>query len=101
MCYSTIKPYSHEELWVHGKRANFVKPPNGYVPFGSAELFLSSSKSKILRKRLLEKFEPWEDESSSNVVGVKKKKKKRAKRTALSDGVPNEDVNVKNVREFS
>ena len=53
-----IKPYSHEDLWVHGKRAIFIKLPNGYIPFGSAELFLSSGESKILRKRLLEKFVP-------------------------------------------
>ena len=63
-----IKPYSHEELWVHGKRANFIKLPNGYIHFGSAELFLSSGESKILRQRLIEKFVPWEDESSSNVL---------------------------------
>ena len=31
-----IKPYSHEELCVHGKRANFINLPNGYIPFGSA-----------------------------------------------------------------
>ena len=24
-----IKPYSHEELWVHDKRANFIKLPSG------------------------------------------------------------------------
>ena len=93
-----IKSYSHEELWVHGKRANFIKLPNGYIPFGSAELFLSSGESKILRQRLLEKFVPWEDESSSNVV-VKSKRMKKAKRTAVSDAVTNEDVNVKNVKE--
>ena len=68
-----IKPYSHSELWVHGKRANFIKLPNGYIPFGSAQLFSSSGKSKILRKRLLETFVPWEDESSSNTIGVKTK----------------------------
>ena len=89
-----IKPYSHKELWVHSKRANFIKLLNGYIPFGSVELFLSSGESKILRRRLLEKFVPWEDESSSNVVGVKNKRKKRAKRTAISDAVSNEDVNV-------
>ena len=93
-----IKPYSHEELWVHGKRANFIKLPSGYIPFGSAELFLSSGKSKILRQRLIEKCVPWEDESSSNVV-VKSKRKKKAKRTAVSDAATNEDVNIKNVKE--
>ena len=93
-----IKPYSHEELWVHGKRANFIKLPRGYIPFGSAEFFLSSLESKILRKRLVGKFTPWEDESSSNIVaGIKNKRKKRAKRTVVSDAVPNEDVNAEDV----
>ena len=32
-----IKPYSHEELCVHGKRVNFIKLPNGYILFGSAD----------------------------------------------------------------
>ena len=62
-----IKPYSHEELCVHGKRANFIKLPNGYIPFGSAELFLYPGESKILRQRLLEKFVPRGDGSSSTV----------------------------------
>ena len=85
-----IKPYSHEELWVHGKNANFIKLPNGYIPFGSAELVLFSGKSKILRKRLLEKFVPWKDKSYFNVLGVKNKKKERVQRTEVSDAVPNE-----------
>ena len=55
-----IRPYSHKELWVHGKRANFIKLPNGYIPFGSVELFLYSSESNILCQRLLEKFMLWE-----------------------------------------
>ena len=62
-----IKPYSHEELCVHGKRTNSIKLPNGYIPFGSAELFLYPGESNILRQRLLEKFVPWEDGSSSTV----------------------------------
>ena len=45
-----IKPYSHEELWVHDKRANFIKLPSGYIPFGSTEQFLVPSESKILRR---------------------------------------------------
>ena len=55
-----IKPYSHEEFWVHGKRANFIKLLNGYniIPFGRADLFMYSGESKILRQRLLEKFVP-------------------------------------------
>ena len=73
-----IKPYSHEELCVHGKRANFIKLPNGYIPFGSAELFLYPGESKILRQRLLEKFVTWEDGSSSTVE-VKNKKGERLK----------------------
>ena len=81
-----IKPYSHSELRVHGKRANFIKLPNGYIPFGSSELFLCPGESKILRKRLVEKFVPWEDEDSTNIaVGVKNKSKKRAKRSVVSD----------------
>ena len=72
------KPYSHEELGVHGKRANFIKLPNGYIPFGSAELFLYPGESKILRQRLLEKFVPWDDGSSSTVE-VKNKKGGRLK----------------------
>ena len=96
-----IKPYPHKELWVHGKRANFIKLPNGYIPVGSAELFLSSGKSKILCKRLLEKFVPWEDESTYNVVGVKNKRKNRAERTVVSHAGPNKDLNVKIVRENS
>ena len=91
-----IKLYSYEELWVHGKRANFIKLHNGYIPFGSVELFLSPGESKILCKRLLQKFVLWEDESSSKiVVGVKNKTKKRAKRTAVS----NKDVGVKHVKK--
>ena len=92
-----IKPYSHEELWVHGKRAKFMKLPNGYIPFGSAELFLYPGESKILRQTLLEKFVPWEDESSSTVE-VRNKKRRKAKRTAVSDIVTNEDVHIKNVK---
>ena len=38
---------------------------------GVRNLFLPSGESKILCKRLLAKFMPWEDESSSNVVEVK------------------------------
>ena len=95
------KPYSQEELWIHGKRANFIKLPRDYIPFGSAELFLSSGESKIPCKRLAEKLVPWEGESSSNIaVGFKNKRKKRAKRTTVSDAVPN-DVNVKDFREKS
>ena len=86
-----IKPYSHEELGVHGKRANFIKLPNGYVPFGSAELFLYPGESKYLRQRLLEKFVPWDDGSSSTVE-VKNKKRRKVKRTEVSDAVSNEDV---------
>ena len=93
-----IKPYSHEKLCVHGKRANFIKLPNGYIPFGSAELFLYPGESKILRQRLLEKFVPWEDGSSSTVE-VKNKKRRKVKRTEVSDAVSNEDVHVKNVEE--
>ena len=93
-----IKPYSHEELCVHGKRANFIKLPNGYIPFGSAELFLYPGESKFLCQRLLEKFVPWEDGSSSTVE-VKNKKRRKVKRTAVSDAVTNEDVHVKNVKE--
>ena len=94
-----IKPYSHEELCVHGKRANFIKLPNGYIPFGSAELFLYPGESKILRQRLLEKFVAWEDGSSSTVE-VKNKKRRKLKRTEVSDVVSNEDVHVKNVKIF-
>ena len=93
-----IKPYSHEELCVHGKRANFVKLPNGYIPFGSAELFLYPGESKILHQRLLEKFVLWEDGSSSTVE-VKNKKRRKVKRTEVSDAVSNEDVLVKNVKK--
>ena len=89
-----IKPYSHEELCVHGKRANFIKLPNGYISFGSAELFLYPGESKILRQRLLEKFVLWEDGSSSTVE-VKNKKRRKVKRTEVSDAVSNEDVHVK------
>ena len=74
-----IKPYSHEELWVHGKRANFINLPNGYIPFGSAELFLYPGEPKILCQRLLEKFVPWEDRSSSTVEVKNKKKRRKAK----------------------
>ena len=56
---------------------------------------MSSGESKILHKRLAEKFVLWEAESSSNVVGVENKGKKRAERTVVSDAVLNEDVNVK------
>ena len=90
-----IKPYSHEELWVHDKRANFIKLPSGYIPFGSAEQFLVPSESKILRRRLVERFVPWEDESSFNHVKVKSKGKKSGKENVASDAVPNENVNVK------
>ena len=93
-----IKPYSHEELCVHGKRANFIKLPNGYIPFGSAELFLYPGESKFPRQRLLEKFVPWEDGSSSTVE-IKNKKRRKVKRTAVSDAVSNEDVHVKNVKK--
>ena len=62
-----IKPYSHEELCIHCKRANFIKLPNGYIPFGSAELFLHPGESKFLRHTLLEKLVPWEDGSLSTV----------------------------------
>ena len=60
--------------------------PNVYIPFGSAELFLYPGESKILRQRLLEKFVPWEDGSSSTVE-VKNKKRRKVKRTAVSDAV--------------
>ena len=94
-----IKPYSHEELWVHSKTANFIKLPNGYIPFGSAKLFLYPGESKILCQRLLEKFVPWEDGSSSTVEVKNKKNGRKAKRTAVSEAVTNEDVHVKNVKE--
>ena len=93
-----IKPYSHEELCVHSKRANFIKLPNGYIPFGSAELFLYPGESKFLRQRPLEKFVLWED-GSSFTVEVKNKKRRKVKRTADSDAVTNEDVHVKNGKE--
>ena len=87
-----IKPHSHEELWVHCKRTNFIKLPNGYIPLGSAELFLYPGESKILHQRLLEKFVPWEDGSSSTVEVKNKKNGGKTKRTAVSDAVINEDV---------
>ena len=89
-----IKPYFHEELWVHGKRANFIKLPNGYIPFGSVELFLYLGESKVLHQRLLEKSVPWEDGSSSTVEVDNKKKRRKVKRTAVSDAVKIEDGNV-------
>ena len=53
---------------------------------------------KFLCQRLLEKFVPWEDGSSSTVE-VKNKKRRKVKRTAVSDAVSNEDVHVKNVKK--
>ena len=93
-----IKPYSHEELCVHSKRANFIKLPNGYIPFRNAELFLYPGESKILRQRLLEKFVPWHGGSSSTVE-VKNKKRRKVKRTQVSDAVSNDDVHVKNFKK--
>ena len=80
-----IKPYSHEELWVHSKRANFIKLPDGFIPFGSAELFLYPGESKILRRRLLEKFVRREDGSSSTVEVKNKNKRRKVKRTAVKN----------------
>ena len=73
MCYSISSLIPMKSCRVHGERVNFIRLPNGYIPFGSAELFLYSGESKILCQRLLEKFVPWEDEIYSNVE-VKKKK---------------------------
>ena len=53
--------------------------------------------SKFFRQRLLEKFVPWEDGSSSTVEV--KKKRRKVKRTEVSDAVTNEDIHVKNVKE--
>ena len=97
-----IKPYFHKQLWVHGKRTNFIKLPNGYIPFGNVELFLSSGESKILCKRLVEKNVSWEDEGlSNNVVKVKNKGKKRARRSGVSDAVPNGIMIMKMLKENS
>ena len=90
-----IKPYSHEELWVHDKGTNFIKLPSGYIPFGSAEQFLVHNESKILCRRLVERFVTWEDESSFNHIKVKSKGKKSGKENVASGAVPNENVNVK------
>ena len=58
------------------------------------ELFLYPGESKVLRQRLLEKFVPWEDGSSSTVEVKNKKKRRKVKRTAVSDAVKIEDGNV-------
>ena len=97
MCYSILSLIPMKNC-VHGKRANFIKLSNGYIPFGSAELFLYPGEYKFLHQRLLEKFVPWEDGSYSTVE-VKNKKRRKFKRTAVSDAVTNEDVYVKNIKE--
>ena len=96
-----MKHYSHEKLWVHSNRADFIKLPKDYISFGSVELFLSSRESKILCKRLVKKFVQWDKSSSNIVLGVKNRMKRRSKRTGVSDTVPNKDVNVKDAREKS
>ena len=73
------------------------KLPSGYIPFSSTEQFLVPSESKILRRRLVERFVPWEDESSFNHVKVKSKGKKSGKENVASDAAPNENVNVKRI----
>ena len=84
------KPYSHEELWVHNKRANFIELPNGHIPFGSAEQFLVASKSKIPCSRLVERSVPWDDESSLNNNKIKRMKLGRG--TGVSDAAKKDDV---------
>ena len=75
-----VKPYSHEELWVHDKRANFIKLPSGYIPFGSAEQFLVPSESKILHRRLVERFVPWRMKAPLTMLKFKVKGRSQGKK---------------------
>ena len=45
-----FKPYAHQSFLIHDKRANFIELSNGYVPYGSASLFMSFNESKVLSR---------------------------------------------------
>ena len=100
-----FKPYSHQNFRIHGQNANVIELSNGFIPFGSADLFMSLSESKTLHERLIERFVPWDDGAiSSNETETdlfKKKKKKKKKAVKLDDAVDNTDGNNVSVDQKS
>ena len=90
-----FKPYSHQNVLVHGNNANVIALSNGYIPFGSADLFMSCDESRVLHKRLIEKFVPWDDGalSSDDTALETKGKRKKKKAVKITDVVDHNIVN--------